>query len=69
MTHVHSFQSGTCPVEVTGKNFSKQQAGGSNHVLLCHLVVFTKEPGRKPILILSLRLDTMVGQCTEGYKA
>lgn len=56
-------------MEVTGENFSRRQPGGSNQDSFCHLVVFTKKLGKGPILILSLRLDTMVGQCTEEYKA
>ena len=47
VSHVHSFQSGTCPVEVTGKNFSKQQAGGSNHALLLPFGSVYKEAGQE----------------------
>lgn len=34
----------------------------------CQLVLFTEALGKRPTCVLSLRLDTMVGQSTEGIK-
>ena len=47
VSRIHSFQNGTWPVEVTGKNFSKQQAGGSNHTFLLPFGSAYKDAGQE----------------------